>query len=170
MTAVRRLRDLLVDPADHPRGQPHLSAASGLVQAGRYLYVVADDEHHLGMLQADGEQPVQLLRLLPSDLPQGKEQRKRGKPDLEALALLPPHAAWPNGALLALGSGSRPQRCRAILLTLDAHGGSSASPACWMSPRCMRPYANASAISTSRAPSHRVPACTCCSVRTRGPP
>nr|WP_216369848.1 hypothetical protein [Ramlibacter montanisoli] len=98
------------------------------MQTGRHLYVVADDEHHLGVLQADGEQPVQLVRLLPSDLPQDKEQRKRRKPDLEALALLPPHAAWPHGALLALGSGSRPQRCRAVLLLLDAHGAIAGEP------------------------------------------
>jgi hypothetical protein len=44
------LRDLLLAPHQHPRGQPHLSAASGLVRVGPWLYVVADDEHHLGVI------------------------------------------------------------------------------------------------------------------------
>ncbi len=36
-------------------GQPaHLSAESGLVRVGKFLYVVADDEHHLGMFAATG--------------------------------------------------------------------------------------------------------------------
>jgi hypothetical protein len=128
MPAVRHQRDLLVDPARHPRGQPHLSAASGLVQAGRCLYVVADDEHHLGVLAADATLPVRLVRMLPADLPQAMAERKRRKPDLEALALLPPAATWPHGALLALGSGSKPQRCRAIVLPLDALGEIAGEP------------------------------------------
>lgn len=122
MALIRHLQDLLVDPAQHPRAQPHLSAASGLVQAGRHLYIVADDEHHLAELEPDTAHPARLLRVLSTDLPQDKQERKRRKPDLEALALLPPAAAWPHGALLSLGSGSQPQRCRAVLLRLAADG------------------------------------------------
>jgi hypothetical protein len=120
MLRPRLVRSLELDPASHPRGQPHLSAASGLVSAGRHLYVVADDEHHLGQLQADGGGPLRLVRMLPQDLPPLKEDRTRRQADLEVLALLPPGAAWPHGALFALGSGSRPQRCRGVLLVLDA--------------------------------------------------
>jgi hypothetical protein len=117
------LRDLRLDPRSHPRGQPHLSAASGLVRAGRYLHVVADDEHHLGTLDLHtpaGE--IELLRFRDGDLPSGKRERKRLKPDLEALALLPPATGLPHGALLALGSGSQPQRQRAFLLALHDDG------------------------------------------------
>jgi hypothetical protein len=118
------LRDLWVEPALHPRGQAHLSSASGLVQVGAYLYVVADDEHHLGIFDAGTipMQPVHLHRMLAGDLPQGKGQRKALKPDFEALTALPAMPGQPHGALLAVGSGSRPKRQQALLMTLDAQG------------------------------------------------
>lgn len=121
------LQDLLLDPASHPRGQPHLSAASGLVRAGAWLYLVADDEHHLGLLPAGTaalpQAPlVQLHRILPGDLPAGPKTRKKRKPDLEVLALLPASPAHPSGALLALGSGSKPNRQRGLVIALDATG------------------------------------------------
>jgi hypothetical protein len=118
------LRELLVDPALHPRGQAHLSAASGLAQAGRWLYVVGDDEHHLGRFTLDGPATdrVHLHRILTGDLPHDAGARKRHKPDLEALTVLPATAAWPHGALFALGSGSRANRQRGVLLALDAAG------------------------------------------------
>lgn len=117
------VRELRVNPLDHPRGQPHLSAASGLVQVGRRLYIVADDEHHLGILDQGTEAPVRLHRVRAGVLPADRSERKRHKPDLEALAMLPPAASWPHGALLALGSGSRPNREQGFIVLLDAHGG-----------------------------------------------
>jgi hypothetical protein len=118
------LRDLLLEPATHPRGQAHLSAASGLVQAGPWLYVVADDEHHLGRMAASGESaaPVHLHRLVAGDLPDDKDKRKKRKPDHESLALLPALAGQPHGALLAVGSGSKPNRQQALVLPLGAGG------------------------------------------------
>ena len=121
------LQDLMLDPASHPRGQPHLSAASGLVRAGAWLYLVADDEHHLGLLPAGAavlpQAPlVQLHRILPGDLPPEPKARKKRKPDLEALALLPASPTHPSGALLALGSGSKPNRQRGLVMALDATG------------------------------------------------
>lgn len=126
-----RLQDLLLDPATHPRGQAHLSAASGLVHAGAWLYMVADDEHHLGMLPATaaaGPQPtaqaplLQLHRILDGDLPTDARARKKRKPDLEALAWLPASPAHHHGCLLAFGSGSKPNRQRGIAVALDAAG------------------------------------------------
>ncbi|MEJ5992537.1 hypothetical protein WG902_21230 [Ramlibacter sp. PS3R-8] len=96
---------------------------------GRYLHVVADDEHHLGTLDLqapDGE--LQLFRFRAGDLPADRHERKRSKPDLEALAMLPPEPGWPQGALLAFGSGSRPQRQHAFLLALDADGRIAGPP------------------------------------------
>jgi hypothetical protein len=63
-----------------------------------------------------------LHRLFDGELPVAHRARKAAKPDLEALAQLPPSEAWPQGALLALGSGSRPQRHRAALLEYDEAG------------------------------------------------
>ncbi len=126
MLAPLFLRDLLVEPGSHPRGQAHLSAASGLVQVGRWLYMVADDEHHLGMLEDAGgigeAKPLRLQRILAGDLPEKIGKRKKLKPDLEVLLLLPAAADQPHDTLLALGSGSRPNRQQAVALELDELG------------------------------------------------
>ncbi|MGH8459845.1 MAG: DUF6910 family protein, partial [Nevskiales bacterium] len=47
------------------------------------------------------------------------------KPDLEALAHLPPEAWPPHGALLALGSGSTARRNRGVVLPLRAVGSAA---------------------------------------------
>lgn len=124
------IRNLTLDPAQHPRGQAHLSAASGLVRLRQRLYVVADDELHLGVFEEQAAPgaagtdcaPGTLVRLLEGDLPRDKGQRKKAKPDLETLAQLPPLPGCPAGALLALGSGSKPQRETGVLVGLDVQG------------------------------------------------
>ena len=123
MLKLTHRRDLLVAPACHPRGQGHLSAASGLVQVGARCYVVADDENHIGALDPDGNDPVQLLRVLEGDLPDDKTARTAAKADLETLVALRPTRAWPAGALFAIGSGSRPNRRRGVVLPLAGDGG-----------------------------------------------
>lgn len=133
MLTPEHLGDLLIDPRTHPRGQPHLSAASGLVQVKNRFYVVADDELHLGVFDAtrlggsDPQRmpPGELVRLFEGELPRGKKQRKLAKPDLESLTLLPPLSGCPFGALLALGSGSLPTREAGVLMALDAAGALS---------------------------------------------
>lgn len=65
---------------------------------------------------------MQILRLFEGDLPREKYQRKKAKPDLESLVHWPATPGYPFGALLALGSGSTPKRCKAVLLPLDAAG------------------------------------------------
>ena len=122
MITLKKLREL--DLADTgAAGMPqHLSAASGLVCVGASLYVVADDELHLGVFNAAGNAPGGLLRLFDGELPAAPKPRKKQKPDLEAITQLPPFGDCPNGALLALGSGSKRNRCRGALLRLDARG------------------------------------------------
>ncbi len=113
---VHCLRELTLRQTTHTPGQRHISAASGLVCAHGRVYVVGDDEHHLALFD-DAQSPGRTLQLFDGDLPSGKKARKRRKPDTETLALLPS-----GRALLALGSGSRPSRCRAVVLALDANG------------------------------------------------
>ena len=113
---------LALDPSTHPRGRRFLSAASGLVRMGRRHYVIADDEQHLGVFDPQAGGPVQLVRLFDVDLPESAKKRKKQKADLESLMLLPPLPRCPGGALLTLGSGSRPNRRRGALLGLDATG------------------------------------------------
>jgi len=122
MLVVQHLRDLNVDPSTHPRRQPHVSAASGLARVQGKFYIVADDEHHLGIVGEDRCVPVRLLRAFDSDLPASKAERKASKPDLEALLALPAMQGYPTGALLALGSGSRPNRHVGLLAALDTCG------------------------------------------------
>ena len=119
MTQPKLLRALHLDPADHPLGQAHLSAASALVRVDERLYVVADDELHLGVFSLTDERPGRLIRLFDGELPAPKVERKASKPDLEALALLPALPGHAQGALLALGSGSKTNRQRAVLLGLE---------------------------------------------------
>ena len=119
------LRILTIDPLHHPRGQPHLSAASGLVCANGRVYVISDDEHHLVVFR-DRESPGEVHRLFAGELPAGKKARKRLKPDLETLLCLPPYGSSPNAALLALGSGSRTNRSSGVVIPLGAGGEPSA--------------------------------------------
>ena len=119
----RLLRRLTVDPGAHPRGQPHLSAASGLVcELGR-VYVIADDEHHLAVF-TDARAPGVLHRLVAGDLPAPKDERKRRKPDLETLMWLPAGALerGSGAALLALGSGSTSMREHGFVVPVQAGG------------------------------------------------
>jgi len=119
----RLLRSLSVEPRCHPRRQPHLSAASGLVCALGRVYVIADDEHHLAVFD-DKRAPGVLHRLVPGDLPAPADERKRRKPDLETLMWLPAEGPARDraGMLLALGSGSTPQRERGFVVPLRGDG------------------------------------------------
>jgi hypothetical protein len=107
---------------------PFISAASGLVKVNNLLYVVADDEHHLGVFSTDHMGPGELVRLFDGTLPDHAKKRKAKKPDLETLLLLPTFTGYPHGALLAMGSGSRPNRDMGVLLGLDALGDINSTP------------------------------------------
>ena len=87
----------------------HLSAASALVCQGQNLWLLADDALVLQRYNLRGDWRAEQT-LLPGELPVDAKQRKRLKPDFEALLLLP------EGGLLALGSGSTKRRCRGCLV------------------------------------------------------
>ncbi len=87
----------------------HVSAASGLVCADGRAWVIADDLLHLACFR-DLASPGELRRLLPGRLPREPGARKAAKPDFECLF------AW-RGGLVALGSGSRPQRETGVWIT-----------------------------------------------------
>ncbi len=127
MIAVAPLCELKLTRASSKSRMPHLSAASGLVYLDDRLYVVADDELHLGIFSATENTPGQLLRLFEGELPDKYKKRKAEKPDLETLTHLPAFAGFPYGALLALGSGSKLTRERGVLLGLDARGAVSSN-------------------------------------------
>ena len=123
MLTTRTVRTLDLSPTPPlPAAWAHLSAASGLVKVGPWLYVVGDDELSLGRFDGHGHAPGSLVTLFDGTLPTTPAARKAAKPDLEALALLPEGPEHPFGALIAFGSGSRPNRQRAALLALTAQG------------------------------------------------
>lgn len=110
-------------------GMPdRLSAASGIVVVGDVLYAIADDELHLGVFGLAGRHDAGWVRIFAGDLPDDAAARKALKPDLEALVRLPAFAGHPSGALLALASGSKPNRRTGVLLGLDASGALSGPP------------------------------------------
>lgn len=128
MMSLTKLRDLGLAAPPAPGRPLHLSAASGLVRLQSFIYVVADDELHLGVFEADGSKPGHLIRLFDGALPDSKKDRKQRKPDLEVLTLLPADEEHPHGALLALGSGSTRNRRMGALLRLDAQGAVNGPP------------------------------------------
>lgn len=106
----------------------HLAAASGIVVDGAFLYVVPDDDLHLGVFDLNEPRDGVKVRLFPGDLPDDAAARKARKPDLEALVRLPPFVGCPTGALLAFASGSKPNRRTGALLPLDDAGALSGAP------------------------------------------
>ena len=119
---LRRLRalDLAAPPA--PGGAPHVASASGVVRRGDFVYVIGDDQLHLGVFRMSSPEPGETVRVLGGELPQEAESRSEEKPDLEALTMLPPFRGHAYGALLGLGSGSAPVRDRGFVWALDADG------------------------------------------------
>jgi len=85
-----------------------ISAASGLVLRDGAFHVVADDENALLVVDADGG--TRRIALVPGELPGEHAARKARKPDFEILVDLR------DQGLLAMGSGSRATRERAVLV------------------------------------------------------
>jgi hypothetical protein len=128
MISARLLRTLSLQRAPDAVTPSHLSAASGLARVGRRLYVMADDELSLGTFDLDDPGPGGLHRMFTGELPSPHAQRKAKKPDLEALTRLPPMETFPFGALLAIGSGSKPSRQFAVLMRMDQVGALQEDP------------------------------------------
>lgn len=122
MIRLNLLQTLVLEQPSHKHRHAHLSAASGLVSVGDWLYVIADDENHLGVFNRRLDQPGTLKALLPGQLAIDYEKRKEEKPDFEVLALIPPSAPYPYGALLALGSGSKKNRHQGTIIKLGSRG------------------------------------------------
>jgi hypothetical protein len=127
---LRKLRDLEVEEASDAGRASHLSAASGVVRRGDFVYVIGDDELHLGVFEVSSGKPGKLVRVLKGDLPEEHGERSQAKPDLEALTLLPPFEDHPYGALVGLGSGSGKEgsRDRGFVCALGADGSLAGEP------------------------------------------
>jgi hypothetical protein len=125
---LRKLRELQVEQPSRPGRAAHLSAASGVVRRGDFVYVIGDDELHLGVFRLSSSEPGQMVRVLAGAVPDDHGERSNLKPDLEALTVLPPSECHPYGALLGLGSGSAPGRDRGFVCGLAADGSIAGEP------------------------------------------
>ncbi len=97
---------MLHDAVLRERFRIDVSAASGLVVRDGVAHVIADDGERLRRYRLDGGR---LPDVPAADGAPEAPIAKKAKPDLEALLELP------DGRLLAFGSGSRPNRERALL-------------------------------------------------------
>lgn len=128
MVATRFIRELTLASPPNTDDARHISAASGMVVVREFLYVIADDELHLGVFDGSGAEAGALVRLFPGELPSNPAERKALKPDLEALVRLPSFPEYPHGALLALASGSKLNRRTGVVLKLDESGRVTGEP------------------------------------------
>ncbi|HWH15620.1 MAG TPA: hypothetical protein VNT51_12820 [Miltoncostaeaceae bacterium] len=125
--ALTPLRELRLDrPAGAGRGA-HVASASGVIRRGDLVYVIGDELPDLAVFHLSDPAPGRLVpALAPRDDAAGDVPR--GKPDLEALTVLPPFPGARFGALLGLGSGSAPGRDRGFAWPLRADGRLDGDP------------------------------------------
>jgi hypothetical protein len=128
MLRATAIRELTVDAPRGPNRGHFIAAGSGLVRTGEHLYVIADDEREIAVFPAEGDEPGRLRRLLPGELPADPKERKRVKPDFEALVLLPSQDDHGGAALLAFESGSRESRRGGVIWGLDENGALAGDP------------------------------------------
>lgn len=126
MIQLTELKSLLLTHPAQPNRPSHLSAASGLVQVGSWLYVMADDELHIGKFSLEGDSAGELYPCFPGNLPINAEERKAEKPDIEVLIQIPHFSNPSQQVLLALGSGSKKNRYRGAIIPLNQQGHISA--------------------------------------------
>lgn len=105
-----------------PDGASYISAASGLTRVRDDYVVAADDAHHIAVFACDSDRPGRSLRVIAGDLPDEHRERKRSKPDFEAVLAVPPTPGLPTGAVVVVGSGSTANRDRAVVIPFDPDG------------------------------------------------
>jgi len=118
---VEKHRELNIANGDGKPG--HLSAASGVVKLGNRVFVVADDEYNLAEFSLDNpNQPGILHRLVPEATQLFRDETVVPRSEFESLIYLEPEFFPPNGALLAIPSGSSPDRYSGVLINLSETG------------------------------------------------
>jgi hypothetical protein len=122
MIGLRKVRDLsIVDENGRQRSLP-IAAASALLMVGNYLLVLSDDERQMAVFDAEGDDPGSLIGVMEGRTPDGANERADQKPDFECMAHLAPFDRFEHGAVIALGSGSAPDRDKATVLPLESDG------------------------------------------------
>jgi hypothetical protein len=122
MIGLTKLRDLSVVDEDGTERNLPIAAASALLKVGDYLLVLSDDERQMAIVEEGNDEPGTLIKVMEGGTPRGPDERAGHKPDFECMAHLEPFDGFEHGAILALGSGSGPDRNQATLLRLTADG------------------------------------------------
>jgi hypothetical protein len=91
------------------------SACSGLIQIKNLFFTISDDQLALEIFSQISSDHS-FFQLIPGQLPAEPRERKKLKPDFEALAFIEDIRFFPFGALLAIPSGSTPNRSQGALL------------------------------------------------------
>lgn len=112
---IRNL-DLLspIDTSEHS----FISSASGLQKIGDTFYTIADDECHLIMIPQIPTQKCSTDPLIDRKLPKDQISRKKIKPDFESLAHFSAKKLFTGDTLLAVPSGSKPNRTIGVAIDL----------------------------------------------------
>ncbi len=109
------MKKLVLQPT---RTLQNIFAASGLVKIDGTFYIIADDALSLGIIERNKN--IKLVALVEGILPQDHKERKKVKPDWEALALISKKSLFTE--LLAVPSGSMPNRQMGCYITLKDDG------------------------------------------------
>lgn len=127
MLEVKKIRELTMKKSEAVAAA-YVSAASGIALAGQHFYIAADDQLCLACFKLGDDEPGDWLRLFPGVLPAEHAARKKVKPDLEAICVLPANIHAQTQALLVVSSGSKDWRFNSCLLPLDGQGKIAAEP------------------------------------------
>lgn len=108
--------------ADKSADNEILSGASGIVRYNNYYYVIRDNSNHLYQFQGNDFQWVKSIRLFPGTLPSNQKDRKKLKPDLEAMLIVPANDILALDSLMLIPSGSKKNRVKGKLISLTKKG------------------------------------------------
>src|SRR5680860_1556215 len=122
MIGFKKVRNLSVLDGDGNERNLPIAAASALLRVGNHLLVLSDDERQMAIFEDGIDEPGALIKVMERATPSSPDQRADHKPDFECMAHLEPFGRFEHGAILALGSGSAPDRDRATLLKLTSEG------------------------------------------------
>ena len=113
--SLQFIRDLKISRA---QGLHEIKAASGLVKIENTLYIIADDDLSLGILSLEPKGYESLIPLISGELPQNPAERKKIKPDWEAIVKVASPLPEQEG-LLVIPSGSKANRQMGVFVKLN---------------------------------------------------